>query len=121
MAADRERERRTRRIFTYDEALGTFPVVRDITAAAVRQVEALFNAVRSREEMEERREELEEVRERILTAWAEEVASVGCEVKGLWLVDWDSGDGYYCWQFPEETLGHFHTYEDGFAGRMPIN
>ena len=24
------------------------------------------------------------------------------------------------WRYPEETIGHFHSYEDGFAGRMPI-
>ncbi|HSN87769.1 MAG TPA: DUF2203 family protein, partial [Thermoanaerobaculia bacterium] len=54
-------------------------------------------------------------------AWAGEMAAMGCEVKGLWLVDWDSGDGYYCWRFPEESIGFFHTYDDGFAGRIPIN
>jgi hypothetical protein len=39
----------------------------------------------------------------------------------LWLVDWDSGDGYYCWRFPEQAIGFFHTYEEGFGGRLPIN
>ena len=28
----------------------------------------------------------------------------GLEVKGLWLVDFDNGSGYYCWQYPEEGL-----------------
>lgn len=113
--------RRSRRIFSYEEALETFPVVRDLTAAAVRQVEAVVNAVRSREDLEERREEVEATCERILEAWSEQVMRLGCEVKGRWLVDWDSGDGYYCWQYPEEAVAHFHTYEDGFAGRLPIN
>jgi hypothetical protein len=113
--------RASRRIFTYDEAIATFPVVRDLTAAAVRQIEALVNKVNSRDEMETRREELEETCERIVQSWAERVMALGCEVKGLWLVDWDSGDGYYCWRFPEEAISFFHTYEDGFAGRIPIN
>ena len=39
----------------------------------------------------------------------------------LWLVDWDNGDGYYCWRFPEETVSFFHSYEEGFGGRLPIN
>jgi hypothetical protein len=108
--------RLTKRIFSYDEALATFPAVRDLTAAAVRQVEALTN-----EEVDTQSEELEEVRERIVQAWAREITSIGCEVKGLWLVDWDSGDGYYCWRFPEQSIGFFHTYDEGFAGRIPIN
>ena len=37
------------------------------------------------------------------------------------LVDWDSGDGYYCWRFPEAAIAFFHTYDEGFAGRIPIN
>jgi hypothetical protein len=44
------------------------------------------------------------------------------EVKGLWLADFDSGDGYYyCWQLGEEDIEHFHRYEVGFAGRRPIS
>jgi hypothetical protein len=110
-----------KRIFSYDEALATFPAVRDLTAAAVRQVEALTSRLGSREEMDSQRDELEEARERIVSAWAREISSLGCEVKGVWLVDWDSGDGYYCWRFPEQAIGFFHTYDEGFAGRIPIN
>lgn len=114
-------QRTSKRIFSYDEAMSTFPFVRDLTAAAVKQIEALMNTLESRDEMESRREELEEACERIFRLWTQEIQSIGAEVKGLWLVDWDSGDGYYCWRFPEETLSFFHTYEEGFAGRLPIN
>jgi hypothetical protein len=114
------RDPRTRRVFSYDEALSIFPVIRDRTDAAVRQVEALFNGVQSRDEMEERKAELESAYRSIVDRWTEEIESVGCAVKGLWLVDWDSGDGFYCWRYPEPTLGHYHGYEEGFAGRMPV-
>jgi hypothetical protein len=110
-----------KRVFSYDDALNTFPLVRDLTAAAVRQIEALTSSVGSREELDSRREELEEDRERIVRAWAREVTSTGAEVKGVWLVDWDSGDGYYCWRYPEQSISFFHTYDEGFAGRIPIN
>ncbi|HEY2739581.1 MAG TPA: DUF2203 family protein [Thermoanaerobaculia bacterium] len=114
-------QRSAKRIFSYDEAISTFPAVREITVAAVRQLEALVNSVASRDEMESRRDELEVAREKIVRSWAQEVISVGCEVKGLWLVDWDSGAGYYCWRFPEQAISFFHTYEEGFADRLPIN
>ncbi|MFY9822478.1 MAG: DUF2203 family protein [Thermoanaerobaculia bacterium] len=116
-------QRRTigKRIFSYDEAVNTFPVVRDLTTAAVRQVEALLNSVASRDELDSRRDEVEEARERIVRAWAQQISTLGCEVKGVWLVDWDSGDGYYCWRFPEQSLSFFHTYDEGFEGRLPIN
>ncbi len=110
-----------RRTFSYEDALNTFPQVRDLTNAAIRQIEAMLNRVQSRDEMEARKEELQYAYERIVQVWVEEVSSVGCEVKGLWLVDWDCGDGYYCWRFPEHSISHYHGYEEGFEARVPIN
>ena len=115
------RKRPNKRIFSYDEALSTFPLVRDLTAAAVRQIEALITNLDSHDELDSRRGEIEDARERIVQAWVREVTNLGCEVKGAWLVDWDSGDGYYCWQFPEQAIAYFHTYDEGFSGRLPIN
>jgi hypothetical protein len=106
--------------FTYEQALETFPRVRQLTAQAVAEVEALFASVTNKEDLEEKRQELRESYDRIVTDWAEAITRLGCEVKGLWLVDWDSGGGYYCWRHPEESIGYFHSYEDGFQGRMPI-
>jgi hypothetical protein len=112
---------RSSRTWSYDEALATFPVVRDLTEAAVKQLEALAHELRTTDESHERRGELESSHREVVEQWTREVESLGCEVKGLWLVDWDSGDGYYCWKYPEPSLAHFHDYESGFAGRVPIN
>lgn len=119
MSASEARPAR-RRVFSYEEAVLTFPAVRGLTHAAVRRIEAMVNRLPSRDALEAQREELEAEYNRILQAWGEEIQALGCEVKGLWLVDWDAGDGYYCWRYPEEILGHFHGYEDGFEGRVPI-
>ena len=52
--------------------------------------------------------------------WARELTALGLEIKGLWLVDFDSGAGYYCWKYPEPALDHFHGYDEGFTGRVPL-
>ena len=112
---------RTGRIFTYDEALALFPLVRDRTASAVQELAALASDSATREsESEEEHEELETASREVVARWAAEIGELGCQVKGLWLVDWDAGDGYYCWRHPEPALAHFHGYDEGFAGRIPI-
>ncbi len=108
------------RTFTYEEALESFPLIEHVTEVAVRQIEALVSRIRSREELDTRRAELEEAHRQIVESWMQEIVRLGCETKGLWLVDWDSGDGYYCWRYGEATIGHFHGYDDGFAGRIAI-
>lgn len=107
-------------IFTYEEALDTFTRVRELTSAAVVQVQSMYSRVQSQEELERRREELDSASRQVVEEWMLEVESLGCEVKGLWLVDWDMGSGYYCWRWPEEALSHYHDYEEGFAGRVPL-
>ena len=107
--------------FSYDQALSMLPSVARLTRDAISRIEALFNCVQSREEMERRQDELVQARDEIVDRWRRDIERLGCEAKGLWLVDWDSGDGYYCWRYPEETISFFHSYEEGFAGRLPIN
>lgn len=97
-----------KRIFSYEQAVALLPEVARITNDAVARVE--------RTESEEPSDY-----ERIVTEWADAILSMGVEVKGLWLVDFDNGGGYYCWKHPEPALEYFHGYEEGFGGRVKLN
>ncbi len=55
-----------------------------------------------------------------VSRWVRSMEALGVEVKGLWLVDFDNGQGYYCWRWPEEELAYFHGYEEGFGSRIRI-
>lgn len=107
-----------RRTFTFDEARALLPSVRERTRRALEALDAL--AVEADEDADAARARMEHAVEGILNAWREEVEALGIEVKGPWLVDFDSGAGYYCWRWPEESLEFFHGYEEGFAGRVPL-
>ena len=56
----------------------------------------------------------------VMERWAREMEALGVEVKGPWLVDFDTGGGYYCWKWPETSVDFFHGYDEGFAGRTRI-
>jgi regulator of sirC expression with transglutaminase-like and TPR domain len=98
-----------KKIFTLDEARTLLPKVKELTSDAVFKFARLAES-----------EEAEEQRQGVVGEWAREIVALGAEIKGLWLVDFDSGAGYYCWKYPETSLEYFHGYEEGFAGRLPL-
>jgi hypothetical protein len=104
-----ERSLSETRVFTYAEAAALVPELLRLTEPACRKVEALSAGSAARAEVEA-----------IVEAWARDVLARGVEVKGLWLVDFDNGAGYYCWRYPEAGLMYYHSYDDGFGGRVPI-
>lgn len=110
-----------KKIFTYREAKELMPQIRELTQNTYVRVEEITRELRLPTLSEERRAELEEEYETTVSSWSEQLQEFGVEIKGLWLVDFDNGDGYYCWKYPEKSLDHFHTYDDGFSGRMRIH
>ena len=88
--------------------MAVLPEVRKLTSAAVERVDQMTSSEPADYQ-------------NVVAEWAETILSMGAEVKGLWLVDFDSGAGYYCWQHPEPALEYFHGYEEGFAGRVKLN
>ena len=98
-----------KRIFTLVEAREMLPRVRELTAEAFSRYSDLGEEADG-----------EDDRQDIVRGWIERLSALGVEIKGLWLVDFDSGAGYYCWKYPEPSLDFFHGYEEGFAGRLPL-
>jgi hypothetical protein len=98
-----------KKIFSYEDASALLPEVQRLTTEAVGLVQSLDEATASSEDYQH-----------IVQQWADSVISLGIDVKGLWLVDFDNGSGYYCWQHPEESLQYFHGYDEGFGGRVKL-
>jgi hypothetical protein len=98
-------------VFSYEEASVLLAEVRLATEDAYRRVERLSESSGRAVQAEA---------DAIVQAWAQGLLARGLEIKGLWLVDFDNGSGYYCWRYPEERLDFYHSYEEGFGGRMRI-
>ena len=102
-----------KRLFSYAEAVALLPLVRQVTDEAHGRVERLLATAADSTHTREQAQS-------IVNAWAAEMGQLGLDIKGLWLVDFDNGSGYYCWKHPETSLDYYHTYEEGFGGRVRI-
>lgn len=100
-----------KKVFSYEEASVLLPEVRQATEEAYRRVESIAASSGRAAQAEA---------DEVVQAWAQALLARGLEIKGLWLVDFDNGSGYYCWRYPEERLDFYHSYEEGFGGRMRI-
>ena len=65
--------------------------------------------------------------ERILQQTVREIEQLGCVIKdlGIGLVDFPCRVGdreaYLCWRLGEPSIGFWHSPDEGFAGRKPID
>jgi hypothetical protein len=109
------------RVFTLAEAQALFPLVRAITRDAHAQLEPVRRQLEAMVPTHPQIQEVERNYEGIVRRWVAKMERLGLVIKGLWLVDFDTGDGYLCWKFPELRLGHYHSYQEGYADRRPLH
>ena len=109
-----------KRSWTLEGARALLPDVRERTATAVSEVQALLEQRERAGASAPSAERVDEQVAKVTSDWARAMEAFGLEVKGLWLVDFDSGSGCYCWRWPEPDLAYFHGYDEGFNGRVRI-
>lgn len=110
--------------FSFSELNRLIPLVLKLTDAAQLEVNHLLSRIDSKSKLRnslEKNQELEYQINGIIDRWESKIEKLGGYPKGLWLADFDSGEGFYCWKFPEPEIQFYHGYQDGFSGRKPIN
>ena len=123
------------KLFTLEEAERSLPLVRRIaedivsTHAEMRALLDELNQLPGEEAQAERMKELEKNPldlQASIRRYVGELEQIGCFIKdfetGLidWFTEMDGEIVYLCWRLGEETIEHWHTIEDGLAGRQPI-
>lgn len=109
------------RIWTLEEAKEALPEILALTEQALLNSAELMKSLEATILPEDEQERREDAIQEILNNWAARIVEIGADVKGLWLVDFDHGSGYYCWRFGESDILFHHGYEEGFAGRRPLH
>lgn len=124
-----------------EEANGTLPLVKRITADIVEGYRDLHTARDRYEEVKgqvsgvptteqgrelHRLEEEAEQRQEKIRSCLEELEMVGCQLKDfeMGLIDFPSErDGrpvLLCWKLGEESVSFWHSPESGYSGRQPL-
>src|SRR5580698_8013114 len=103
-------------VFTLDEARRILPVVRRITLEFSAKVELLIARLETLAlNQTETICALEKQVNEMIQTWNDKIRKLGAEPRGLWVVDFDNGTGYYCWKHPEHDIEYWHAYEDGYS------
>lgn len=100
----------SRRVFSKDEAESILPVIRRITeraSAAAGEINDQIKFIPADEPLHKR---LNMELDMIVRQWAIKVAKLGVNPRGVWLVDFDAGNGWFSWRMGDEGLSFFHPH-----------
>lgn len=110
-----------KKIFTLRDARHLLPLIFRMTEDASREVKSHLNRIEAfADKAHPGVAAIEEQINSVIDRWQVKLQKLGAEPKGLWMADFDSGEGYYCWKFPEVEINHWHGYQDGFSGRILV-
>lgn len=110
-----------KKTFDLGEAERLLPIIYRLTEESSREVRKRMKHIEALpDKKSERALDIEKTINEIIEKWQGKLEKLGAIPKGLWLADFDNGNGYYCWKFPETKITYWHGYHDGFSGRRPI-
>lgn len=107
------------RRFTLEQARRFVPVLDGITFVALERSAPLMEKLKAKGTEDEKKAITEELQE-IVALWSEQVLYLGAITRGLWMVDFDCGDGFYTWVFGEDDVSSYRKYHQAFHERVPI-
>ena len=108
------------KLYVLAEASELLPVVRKVTENAYKRLSRLDERLELMLLCDPRRAALADEYEKIVRKWIASITRLGAIPNGLWRVDFDTGEGYLCWRFPELKIGYFRDYDCEFDDRMSV-
>jgi len=97
------------KLYVLAEASELLPVVRKITENAYERLSRLDERLDLMLLCDPRRTAIADEYEKIVRKWIASITRLGAIPNGLWRVDFDTGEGYLCWRFPELRIGLLAT------------
>ena len=109
-----------KKLFDLREARELLPLIQSVTQKQQQALAPIQLRLSKMLSNDPRRKNFENDYETVVSQWRNKVELLGAQVSGLWMVEFDVGDGLLAWRYPELSLGHFRPYDISFSERMKL-
>jgi hypothetical protein len=106
-----------KRVFNLAEAERQFPLVQSITQKHRQELAPIQERLQRMLSNDPRRHALEQNYESVVRRWRTKIEQLGASVSGLWIVEFNVGEGCLSWRHPELSLNYFRSHGDSFSER----
>jgi len=109
------------KLFSFSEADKLLPLVRSITQKHQTELTPIQNRLKKMLSNDPRRNSVEHEYEQVVSRWKSKVEKLGTSVCGLWVVEFNVGEGALSWRYPELSLAYFRATGVEFSNRVKID
>lgn len=108
------------KLFDLHEAKGLVTLVRSITQKHHAELAPVQHRLNMMLANDPRRKALELEYQEVVSRWRHKITQLGAKVEGLWVVEFDVGEGALCWRYPELSLAYFREREQAVSERVKL-
>jgi len=109
-----------KKVFNLQEASELLPMVQSVTRKQQQALAPLQLRLKKMLSNDPRRKTVELEYESVVSSWRTKIEALGAQVAGLWMVEFDVGDGLLAWRYPELSLSYFRGSQKTFAERVKL-
>lgn len=110
----------TNKLFNLHEAKSLVALVRSITQKHQTELTPVQQRLNKMLSNDPRRKVFEQQYEKVVSRWRHKVTQLGAKVAGLWVVEFDVGEGVLSWKYPELSLAYFREHKWPAAERVKL-
>lgn len=109
------------KIFSLAEAQTELAHVMRVTDDYVQQWKPLDDRLKRMLSNDPRRPDVERDYEIVVVAWKTKLETLGVIARDLWLVEFDTGEGYLVWKYPDIRLSSYREYGQRVVDRQTLS
>src|SRR5690606_24732290 len=107
------------RRFQLEDARSFLPAIDAVTRQAMDKAEPIVTMINNPKDLQDKK--LLTLRlQSIVEKWSSQMLYFGVMTRGLWMVDFDCGHGYYSWVAGEKDITTYRSYTQDFDQRTPL-